>query len=238
LSPSALADRLARVRELAAAAARRAGRDPAAVTLVAISKKMPSEAIREALEAGQLDFGENYAQELRDKMAALEGTRARWHFVGSLQRNKVKYVAGRVHLIHGVDDPALLPEIDRRAQGVPQDVLVEVSLAGEAQKGGVTPDALPTLLDAFAGLARVRCVGLMCMPPPADDAEASRPYFRQLRELLQREATHARANVALTELSMGMSGDYQVAVEEGATLIRVGTAIFGPRPALSTAGLS
>jgi pyridoxal phosphate enzyme (YggS family) len=220
---------LAAVRARLAAAERAAGRAPGAVRLVAVSKKMPADDVRAALEAGQLDFGESYGQELRDKRQAFaSGPAPRWHFIGPLQANKVKYVAGHVALVHSIDSAELLDELERRAAS-PQACLVQVNVAGEAQKRGVAPADLPALLDRFATLANVRCEGLMTVPPLADDAEAARPHFAALRALREREAARARPNVSLVELSMGMSHDLEVAVAEGATLVRVGTAIFGSR---------
>jgi pyridoxal phosphate enzyme (YggS family) len=211
-------------------AAARAGRDPASVALVAVSKKMPPSDVAAALAAGQRDFGENYGQELRDKRAALEvdAPGARWHFIGPLQANKVKYVAGKVAMIHSIDSVELLDEIDRRAPA-PQDCLVQVNVAGEDRKRGVAPADLPALLDRFSALARVRCVGFMLIPPLADDAEASRPHFAALRRLRDAERARPRPNVDLAHLSMGMSHDFELAIAEGATLVRVGTAIFGAR---------
>jgi hypothetical protein len=165
---------LARVKDRIAAAERAAGRGEGSVRLVAVSKKMTAEDVRAALAAGQLDLGESYGQELRDKLLALAGAAPapRWHFIGPLQANKVKYVAGKVALVHSVDSPELLDELERR--GADQTVLVQVNVAGEAQKRGVAPAALPALLDRFATLAHVRCAGLMTVPPLADDP-AARP---------------------------------------------------------------
>jgi len=220
---------LARVRVRIADAERAAGRAPGSVRLVAVSKRMTVDDVRAALAAGQLDLGESYGQELRDKRQALaaEPVPPRWHFIGPLQANKVKYVAGHVALVHAVDSRELLDELERR--GVAQACLVQVNVAGEAQKRGVAPAALPTLLDHVATLAHVRCEGLMTVPPLADDAAAAGPHFAALRALRDREAARARPGVDLRELSMGMSHDLEVAVAEGATLVRVGTAIFGSR---------
>jgi hypothetical protein len=219
---------LGRVRDRLAAAERAAGRPPGSVRLVAVSKKMSASDVQAAAAAGQRDFGESYAQELRDKLTALAGTPdLRWHFIGPLQSNKVKYVAGRVALVHAVDSAARLEDIERR--GAPQACLVQVNVAGESHKHGVAPDALPALLDRFGGLRSVRCEGLMLIPPLGDDAEAARRHFAALRALRDREAARARPNVDLRELSMGMSQDLEVAVAEGATIVRVGTAIFGAR---------
>ncbi|HTA18300.1 MAG TPA: YggS family pyridoxal phosphate-dependent enzyme, partial [Polyangia bacterium] len=221
-----IAEGLARVRARIAAAARAAHRAPEGVRLVAVSKKMPVDDVRAALRAGQLDLGESYGQELRDKRQALaaETVAPRWHFIGPLQANKVKYVAGHVALVHSVDSVELLDEFERR--GAPQDCLVQVNVAGEAQKRGVAPAALPALLDHFATSKHVRCLGLMTVPPLA---AAPAPHFAALRALRDVEAARGRPNVDLRELSMGMSHDLEAAVAEGATLVRVGTAIFGSR---------
>jgi PLP dependent protein len=228
-----IAANLRAVSERIAAAARAAGRAADSVRLVAISKKMTADDVRAALAAGQRLFGENYGQELRDKRAALaaEPSPPAWHFVGPLQSNKIKYVAGQVALIHTIDSIALLDEVE--ARGVAQDCLVQVNVAGEAQKRGVAPALLPPLLDRFATAAHTRCVGLMLIPPFSDDPAAARPHFAALRALRDREAAVARPHVELRELSMGMSGDFELAIAEGATLVRVGTAIFGARPKLT-----
>jgi PLP dependent protein len=221
---------LHRARARLAAAEQAAGRPAGSVRLVAVSKKMPPDDIRAAFDAGQRDFGESYGQELRDKRDALAALPdLRWHFIGPLQSNKVKYVAGKVTLVHSVDSAALLDEIERR--GAPQPCLVQVNVAGERQKHGVAPDELPGLLDRFAGMRCARCEGLMLIPALVDDPEAARPSFAALRALRDREAARARPNVELRELSMGMSHDLEVAVAEGATMVRVGSAIFGERGA-------
>jgi len=214
-----VAENLVRVRERIARACDRAKRDPASVKLVAVSKVQPVEAIREALEAGQRAFGENYAQELREKADAVVG--AEWHFLGALQTNKVKMVVGKVALLHTCDRPSLAQELNKRAAALAtvQRVLVEVNLAEEPQKGGIAPSALASFVDEIGRLSALRCEGLMCIPPAEDDP---RPHFRRLREL--------RDTLGLAELSMGMSADYETAIEEGATVVRVGTAIFGERP--------
>jgi pyridoxal phosphate enzyme (YggS family) len=196
-------------------------RVPPGVTLVAVSKTHPAEAIREAYAAGQRDFGENYAQEWREKADALADLAdLRWHFVGGLQTNKVKYLAGRVHLVHAVDREELARELSRRfaQKGAVARVLVEVNTGAEATKGGCAPADAPRLVEAARALPAVEVRGLMCMPPPEDDP---RPHFRLLREL--------RDRLCLAELSMGMSADWETAIAEGATIVRVGTAIFGAR---------
>jgi PLP dependent protein len=225
-----IADGLMRVRERIARAEQDAGRPAGSVRLIAVSKKMPADDIRAALAAGQRAFGENYAQELRDKLALLAGDATlpappEWHFIGPLQSNKLKYVAGRVALLHSVDSAALLDAVE--ARGVDQACLIQVNVAGEQQKRGVSPQDLPALLDRFTAMKWARCEGLMLIPPLGETA----PHFDALRALRDREAAHARANVALRELSMGMSDDFEVAVAHGATIVRVGTAIFGARPA-------
>jgi PLP dependent protein len=224
-----IADGLARVRERIARAELTAGRAPGAVRLVAVSKKMTADDVRAAMAAGQRTFGENYGQELRDKRSAVAGDPQppEWHFIGPLQSNKVKYVAGQVTLVHTIDSVALLEAFE--ARGVAQTCLVQVNVAGEPQKRGVAPDAVPALLDRFATAVHIRCAGFMLIPPFAEDPAAGRPHFAALRALRDREAVVARANVELRELSMGMSGDFEHAIAEGATLVRVGTAIFGTR---------
>jgi PLP dependent protein len=231
--PQEIAENLSRVRERLARAERAAGRAAGAVRLVAVSKTKPAEDVLAALAAGQVDFGENYAQELRDKRTALQDQAPRWHFIGPIQSNKVKYLAGKVALIHTLDTAALLDEAERRLAGSQetQDCLVQVNVAGEAQKRGVAPEGLPALLDHFAGLAHLRCVGLMLIPPLTENAEDGRPHFAALARLREAEARTARRHVDLRELSMGMSHDLEVAVEQGSTLVRVGTAIFGAREA-------
>jgi pyridoxal phosphate enzyme (YggS family) len=224
-----IAANLADVRARIAAAERAAGRTPGSVRLVAVSKKMTADDVRAALAAGQRVFGESYGQELRDKRAALaaEATPPEWHFIGPLQSNKVKYVAGQAALIHAVDSAALLEAIE--ARGAPQACLVQVNVAGEAQKRGVAPAELGALLDRFVSMKNVRCEGLTLIPPLGAQPEDARPHFAALRALRDREAAHPRPNVDLQELSMGMSYDVEVAIAEGATLVRVGTAIFGGR---------
>jgi pyridoxal phosphate enzyme (YggS family) len=236
----AIADGLAQVRERIAAAERAAGRAPGSVRLLAVSKKMPADDVRAALAAGQRAFGENYAQELRDKRAALAQDPTlpqppEWHYIGPLQSNKVKYVAGQVALAHTVDSATLLEALE--ARGVPQACLVQVNVAGEAQKRGIAPAELPALLDRFAAMSHVTCAGLMVIPPFTDHPDDARPHFAALRALRDREAAIARPHVELRELSMGMSGDLEVAVAEGATIVRVGTAIFGARQPRGDPGL-
>ena len=208
---------LSRVRERIAAACARAGRPADSVRLIAVSKTQPLEKLRAAVQAGQRLFGENYAQELREKADAL-GPGVTWHFIGALQSNKARLVVGRAALIHTCDRISLAREISKRALAE-QPVLVEVNVGREPQKAGALPEDVPALVDQLRALARLRCDGLMCIPPAAGDP---RPHFAALRELA--------ARLGLSELSMGMSADFETAIEEGATLVRVGTAIFGERP--------
>jgi pyridoxal phosphate enzyme (YggS family) len=217
---------LEQVRSQIDTAAARSGRDPSDVTLVSVSKTWPIDVIRDVVEAGATDLGENRAQEFREKIAAL-GPIARWHFIGNLQTNKVRHVVG-AHLIHSVDRYGLAEAIGRRATtvGETQDILMEVNVSGEPTKHGVEPASVPALADEIAGVEGVRLRGLMTMAPFADGAEASRYFFAELRQLSGLvTASHPDA----TELSMGMTRDMSVAVEEGATIVRVGEAIFGPR---------
>ena len=236
--PQEISANLLEVRDRIAQAEITAGRPAGSARLVAVSKTVSAADILAALAAGQLDFGESYGQEFRDKRLEVEtGAQTtglqppRWHFIGPLQTNKVKYAAGKVALIHSVEDGDALAEIERRVAplGLTQDCLIQVNVAGETQKHGVAPQALPALLAHFAGLPHLRCTGLMVIPPFGDDAEISRPSFTALRQLRDQQAALSRPQVTLTELSMGMSHDLEIAVAEGATLVRVGTAIFGAR---------
>lgn len=225
---NAVAARLEVVRHRLAAAAGRAGRDPATVVLVAVTKTCPPPAVREALDAGQLLFGESRVQEARAKIPSLPA-RARWHFIGHLQRNKVRQALPLFELLHGVDSLAIAGEIDRIAaeMGLRPRVLLEVNVAGEASKFGFAPADLRAALDGLLALPRLEIGGLMTIPPPVAAPEDCRRYFAAVREL--RDALEGEFGVALGELSMGMTGDFEVAVEEGATMVRVGTAIFGER---------
>jgi PLP dependent protein len=210
-------------------AARLAGRDPAGVGIVAVSKTKPAWMVRAALAAGATVFGENYVQEALAKEQEV-GPGPQWHLVGSLQTNKAKDVVGRFALLHAVDSEKLLRELDRRAglAGVANvEVLLEVNLAGEATKAGVAPEEALPLLRQAASLPRIKVRGLMAMPPVAD-GPANRPHFARLRELSQTPPVRERLSPPV-ELSMGTSADFESAIAEGATLIRVGTAIFGPR---------
>lgn len=225
-----IAAQLAAIRARIAAAAGRSGRDPAAIRLLAVSKTQPAAAVEEAAAAGQTLFGENYVQEFTAKAGAVQAP-VEWHFIGSLQSNKVKYLAGRVALIHSVDRLSLAEEIERQwgKLGRRAEVLLEVNLAGESSKGGAAEAETVQLLRAVAALPHLQVRGLMLLPPLLDDPEAVRPYFMRLRRLAEQLNALGLPQVQMAELSMGMSHDFEVAIEEGATLVRVGTAIFGSR---------
>jgi pyridoxal phosphate enzyme (YggS family) len=232
-----LSERLRQVRERVATAALRVGRDPQEVVILGVGKRQPAERIAAAVRAGLSHVGENFAQEARDKIpqvaATLRETGAaapRWHFIGRLQRNKARYVARLCDCVESVDSIELAQELDRRASQAGRwlDVLIQVNLSGETQKGGVAPDQVDRLLDACLRCERNRVTGLMTVPPLSSDPEASRPVFAALRELLT-ELRLRRGHDTIKELSMGMSADFETAIEEGATIVRVGTAIFGPR---------
>ena len=221
--------RIQRVRERIAHAASRAGRDPTAVTLIGATKGVDAALVREAFAAGLLDFGENRVQEASDKIAAV-GPGPRWHFIGHVQHNKARIVAGTFETIHSIHSPRIAQTLDRAARvaGRRLRVLIEVNVAGEPTKYGVAPSAVGPLLAGVRSLKHLDPVGLMTIAPLVDDPEIVRPVFRRLREL--RDQLRGReGGERLTELSMGMSGDFEVAVEEGATIVRIGRAIFGER---------
>lgn len=221
---SSVAEGLRDVHERIARACAKAGRDPCEVSLVAVSKVHPAEAVRDAYAAGQRLFGENYVQELADKAGALADLAdLRWHFIGHLQRNKAKDVVRIGALVETVDSSRLASELEKRAaaEGRVLPVLLQVNVAGEAQKSGCAPEALSALVRDVRAMAHLELRGLMTVPPLGEAPEASRPHFARLAELA--------AQHGLAELSMGMSADLEVAIEEGATIVRVGTAIFGAR---------
>lgn len=223
---ASIADRLARVNQRIEDAAERSGRRGDEVTLVAVSKTFGLHAIKEALNAGIKDLGENRAQEFRQKVQVLPGPR--WHFVGHVQTNKARHVVG-AHLIHSVDRSGLAEALDARARRSDrrQDVLIEVNVTGEAAKHGVEPSRLEKLGERVASLEGLRMRGLMTMAPATDDPEASRPVFADLKALA--DVVAPVTYEGKVELSMGMTNDFEVAIEEGATIVRVGRAIFGPR---------
>ena len=226
-----IADRLAGVRGRIDAAARSAGRDPSPILLVAVSKTFPFDLVRQACDAGQRDFGENRVQEALPKIEAAAGLEIRWHLIGHLQTNKAKHAAPAFQVIQSIDGLDLLRKVDAAAAdaGVSPELLIQVDLAGEATKFGVPPPEVPPLFDAAAALRAARVVGLMALPPYPETPEDSRPWFTRLRELRDGWLAAGVPAAMLRELSMGMSGDFEVAVQEGATIVRVGTAIFGRR---------
>ena len=225
-----IADNLARVKERMAEAAIRSGRRPDSVKLVGVTKTVEVDRIKEAVSAGLQIVGENYIQEARDKIRELESP-VNWHFVGRLQTNKAKYAVRLFDLIQTVDSFRLAKELNRRTQplGRAIPILIQINLASETSKGGVNPTQCLSLIKQVSTLEYLQVRGLMTMPPFFDQPERARPYFAQLRKLSQ-EITEAQLpGIEMNELSMGMSGDFETAIEEGATLIRVGTAIFGER---------
>jgi len=225
---TSVGSRLAAVRGQVAEAAARAGRDVSEVTLVAVSKTHPPESVSEALAAGQCIFGESRVQEARAKIPLVPG-RARWHFIGHLQRNKIRHALPLFELFHGVDSLEIARDIERIASedGALPRVLLEVNVAGEGSKFGFSPERIRAQIEDLLTLKRLTIEGLMCIPPPQPRAEMARRFFVALREL--RDALESECRISLPQLSMGMSGDFPVAIEEGATLVRVGTAIFGER---------
>ncbi len=210
-------------------AARGCGRDPEEITLVAVSKTYPAQDVRILAQAGHLDFGENYVQEALDKVDELSDCPIRWHFIGRLQTNKAKFLPGRFALIHSLDRRKTAHILDQRCaqKGLIQSVLLQVNLAGEEQKGGIEADDVMDAARDIDSLPGIDVQGLMCMPPFFDDPQKARPFFSRLAQL--RDELQLAMGKKLRHLSMGMSGDYQAAIEEGATLLRIGTSIFGPR---------
>ena len=226
-----LARRVHQVLDRIRRAAERAGRPPGTVRLVAATKTVPAERIREGLGVGLTLLGENRMQEALSKVALLRDLSPRWHFIGQLQRRKVRDAIGTFELIHSVDSVELAQEINRRAgdAGVNQAVLLEVNIAGEASKAGFSPQVLMQELGLLGDLPHLQIQGLMTIPPPMEQPEAARPFFRDLRELGARIAAKGMSSLVMQEYSMGMSHDFEVGIEEGATFVRVGTAIFGAR---------
>lgn len=233
LQAGSIGENLRLVIERVRLATQRSGRPDGSVRLVAATKSVGLDRIREGIAGGLTILGESRLQEALPKIEALRGDPVRWHFIGRLQRRKVRSVVGSFDLIHSVDSVELAEEISRRAQeaGLTQAVLLEVNLEGEATKSGFLPDELNGAMPRLGALSHMAVKGLMAIPPPTSDPEQARPYFRRLRELSLRLSRQAVSTVSLKELSMGMSNDYHIAVEEGATMVRVGTAIFGARRA-------
>lgn len=230
-----LLERYAKVGEQVEAACRKAGRPRSDVLLLAVSKFQPTAAIVELALAGQMDFGENYVQEALSKREELTQTAAcaaiRWHMIGHVQSRKAKLVAGAFQLLHTLDSEKLANALERElaATSSRQQALIEVNIAAEPQKAGIMPQALPHLAEhVFANCPHIKLRGLMCLPPVFDSGDAARPYFAKLRKL--RDSLEIVTGSGLPDLSMGMSGDFDAAIAEGATIVRIGTSIFGPRP--------
>jgi PLP dependent protein len=227
-----LTTRLEAVRERINRAASARGRKPSSIRLVAVSKTKPASLVKEAIDAGVTDLGENYIQEARDKIARLSELPVRWHFIGHLQSNKAKYAVRLFELIHSVDSVKLAMELDRQARKIDkvQPVLIQVNVAGESSKSGTSTQEAVQLVKEIAKLENLSMRGLMALPPFFNAPDRVRPYFVALRELRDRIRAEGIERVGMDELSMGMTGDFEVAIEEGATLVRIGTAIFGERP--------
>lgn len=227
-----LRERLAGVRRRIERSARKAGRDPSEVRLIAVSKTHPPELLLRAISAGATDLGENRVQEADAKIREVGRDRVRWHLIGHLQANKARRAVQLFDLIHSLDSPALAQRLDRLCEEAGRDelpVLIQVDLGDEATKSGVSEDGLNELAETIVACRRLRLAGLMALPPFFEDAEQVRPFFRRLRELRDQFGERGSFGAARGELSMGMSHDYEVAIEEGATMVRVGTAIFGAR---------
>jgi pyridoxal phosphate enzyme (YggS family) len=229
--PESIKDRLARVKERIREAAIACGRDPETVKLVAVSKTVPLDVVQAGIKAGVTILGENYVQEAGEKIEALAGEDVTWHLVGHLQSNKAKYAVKLFDMIHSVDSFKLAKELDRRAHALDkvQPILIQVNISGEETKSGIDTNQALALIRDIAPLENVAVRGLMTMPPYFNAPDMVRPYFQALRVLYSRVREEAIPNVDMSELSMGMSGDFETAIEEGATLVRIGTAIFAER---------
>lgn len=223
--------RLKAVNERIETAALACGRDPKTVRLVAVSKTVPAHSILAAIRAGVTDLGENYVQEVLEKIETLRGEKVSWHFIGHLQSNKAKHAVRLFDLIHSVDSVKLARELNKRSAdlGKTQNILVQVNISGEATKSGVEADQAIDLVGQIAPLENLAVCGLMTMPPYFDAPEKARPHFRALKALQNLIRKQRIPNVRMSELSMGMSGDFEAAIDEGATLVRIGTAVFGER---------
>ena len=226
-----IAESVGKIRERIATACRKSGRSPDEVTLLAVSKTFPAERVREVVSCGVEDVGENYVQELCAKREQLADERIRWHFIGHLQSNKVRSIAPWIHLIHAVDSVSLAAEIDKRAARSNRciDILIEINTTGEESKFGIRPEAAQELVQSLSQLEHIRICGLMTIGLFDPDPEVCRPLFRTLRGLKDQLAKLRQDNLQMMHLSMGMTGDFEVAIEEGATIVRIGTALFGSR---------
>ena len=223
-------ERYSAIKERMAEAALRAGREPSGIVLVAAAKTIPAEKVKAAVEAGVNVLGENYVQEAK-KIKAIIDLPVKWHLIGRLQSNKVKQTVNLFDVVETIDRQSLVQQLQHHASQAQKrlDLLIQVNLSGELTKSGVKPGEVLPLIKMIAGCENLSCTGLMTLPPFFDDPERARPYFSELRQLRDRLQPIVPGNVRLQELSMGMSGDYEVAIEEGATLVRIGTALFGPR---------
>ena len=220
--------RLNDVKARISAAAKECGRVPEDIKLIAVTKTYPIEAMNEAIRLGVTDIGENKPQEIRDKFDNVSPVN--WHLIGHLQTNKVKYIIDRCTLVHSVDSIKLMAEIDRQAQNHNRDIdiLIQVNISGEESKSGIAPDELPSLLEYAKNLTNTHVKGLMTIAPKCDIDEVSR-HFSNMKELFDKTSKQSYKNVTMTELSMGMSGDFETAIKHGATMVRIGSLIFGPR---------
>lgn len=225
-----ISDNINTTKQRIAAAALKCGRDPDSIKLLAVTKTIPTEYIIKAIDAGITMLGENYVQEARDKIAAI-GSRAQWHMIGHLQTNKAKYVVTLFDYVHSVDRMELAQELDKRAGLINRklNVLIEVNVSGEKSKSGIPADDAPALIKQIAGLENLAMRGLMTMAPYSNNPENARPYFSALRNLRDNISRQQISGIPMEELSMGMTDDFEVAIEEGATIIRIGRAIFGKR---------
>lgn len=224
-------DTIAAIQAQIAAAATACGRSPEEITLIGVSKRKPAALIEAAIASGHRDFGENYIQEAMEKIDAIGRDKAVWHFIGHLQSNKARFAVNYFDLIHTVDKLKLAREISKQAAKIDktQDILIQINIAEEETKSGAEAGEVTDLVKEISALPHLRVKGLMCMPPFFDDPEEARPYFRQVKNISRDIDALALPRVEMAHLSMGMSNDFAVAVEEGATLVRVGTAIFGSR---------
>lgn len=223
-----ISENLLNIHDRIARAARRAGRDPGEVTIVAVTKTVEPKRIKEAISAGLRVFGENYVQEAQEKMGKFKEKKLKWHFIGHLQKNKAKFAVELFDLIHSLDSVELAQELNKRAKK-PLDVLIEVNIAKENTKTGIDPEGAVKLARAISSMGNLKLRGLMAIPPSFEQPEMARPYFAMVRRLAERINKEKLPGVYLRELSMGMSNDFEVAIEEGATMVRLGTAIFGTR---------
>lgn len=228
---SSIAENIALINNQIKDAAKKAGRDPETIKLIAVSKTKPNEAILEALDVGQLHFGENRMQELQTKMVEIPSKDIQWHMIGTMQSNKIKYIAERVNWIHSVGKAKYLKEIDKRAQQYSRiiNVLIQVNISGEDQKSGCEPDELEAIFDSARQYSNIEVRGLMGMARFVSNPEEVRGEFALLKKTFDEHLHLNQGNIQLTELSMGMSNDFSVAIEEGSTMVRIGSSIFGAR---------